>query len=58
MKDKLASIGKTAIIKTEHGLTVQVKILDYKNSYGRDRWLVSPLAGSGQAWVEKLLILD
>lgn len=54
MKDKLASIGKTATIQTEWGFRILVKILDYKNSYGRDRWLVTPVAGNGEAWVEKI----
>jgi hypothetical protein len=25
---------------------------DYKSQWGRDRWLVEPVAGSGQVWVE------
>lgn len=46
-------IGKQGWI--EFGkLMVDVKILDYKRSYGRDRWLVTPIAGSGQVWVENV----
>ena len=28
--------------------------LDFKQSYGNDRWLVEPVAGSGRAWVETI----
>ena len=46
-------IGKQGWI--EFGkLMVDVKILDYKRSYGRDRWLVTPVSGSGQVWVENV----
>lgn len=54
MKEKLAKIGTKTIIKTEWGFYIDVIIKDYKNSYGRDRWLVSPVSGSGEAWVEKI----
>lgn len=50
-KDNAKTIGKKATIKTS-GLKINVKILDYKNSYGRDRWLVTPQSGEGQVWVE------
>lgn len=46
-------IGKQGWI--EFGkLMVDVEILDYKRSYGRDRWLVTPVSGSGQVWVENV----
>jgi hypothetical protein len=53
---KAALIGKRATIKTTlpAGLTIKVHVLDYKFSYGNDRWLVRPVAGSGQAWVQKI----
>lgn len=54
MKEKLAKIGKTAQLQTAWGFTVKVEILDFKNSYGRDRWLVEPIEGKGSAWVENL----
>lgn len=54
MKEKLARIGTTAELQTSWGFTVTVEILDYKRSYGRDRWLVTPLKGQGQAWVERI----
>lgn len=51
--DIINYIGKQGWI--EFGkLMVDVKILDYKRSYGRDRWLVTPVSGSGQVWVENV----
>jgi hypothetical protein len=54
MKDKLERVGTLAELKTEWGMVVFVEIIDYKNSYGRDRWLVKPVSGRGEAWVEKI----
>lgn len=38
------------------GLNVEVKVLDIKNSYGRTRYLVTPVKGSGEVWVESVSI--
>lgn len=54
MKDKLTRIGTTASLKTAWGFEIWVEIIDYKQSYGRDRWLVKPVSGEGEAWVEKI----
>jgi hypothetical protein len=56
MKEKLQKIGSEATLKTSWGFNIQVEIIDFKQSYGRDRWLVKPLAGNGEAWVENLII--
>lgn len=40
------------------GLSVQVKVKDVKTSYGRDRYLVTPVAGSGEVWVESVTLLE
>jgi hypothetical protein len=55
-KNKARAIGKRATIQTTlpDGLTIEVDVLDYKFSYGNDRWLVRPVAGTGQAWVQKI----
>jgi hypothetical protein len=58
MKTKLEQIGKEAVIKTENGLSIIVIILDYKSSYGRDRWLVKPKEGSGETWVQNLEVVE
>jgi hypothetical protein len=52
LKDKLKLIGKAAKFNLPSGLTIDVEVLDFKSSYGKDRWLVKPVAGSGRAWVQ------
>jgi hypothetical protein len=39
---------------TLDSLLIDVKILEHKRSYGRDRWLVTPVAGTGEKWIEKI----
>lgn len=56
VKDKLALIGRHALVELG-GLQVKVEILDYKFTYGRDRYLVAPLSGKGEVWVEKLEVV-
>ena len=48
-KDKVAQVGKRGMIFV-WVFKVEVEIVDYKNSYGRDRWLVKPVAGEGEVW--------
>lgn len=50
-----SDIGKTGTIAAE-GLTVQVRILDVKQTYGRLRWLVTPVAGASEKWTETVTI--
>jgi len=57
MKEKFQQIGKRASIILG-GLTVRIEIIDYKYTYGRDRWLVSPIAGDGSVWVEKVIEIE
>jgi hypothetical protein len=54
-KEKIANVGKKGTIYAG-GFKVEVEIVDYKNSYGRDRWLVKPVAGSGEVWTEQNVI--
>ncbi len=54
-KENIKTIGKIGIIQLG-ALKIEVGIRDYKNTYGRDRWLVSPTAGSGETWVENVEI--
>ena len=51
-KDKVAKVGEKGAMLAG-GFKVEVEIVDYKNSYGRDRWLVKPVAGSGEVWTEQ-----
>jgi len=58
MKEKIQQfVGKKGIIITG-GLTVNVKILDYKRTYGKERWLVTPVSGAGQVWVQSVDLLE
>lgn len=50
MKELLANIGKEGHIYAG-GLTINVKVLDVKTSYGNLRYLVTPLSGSNEVWV-------
>lgn len=40
------------------GMTVKVEVKDVKQSYGRTRYLITPIAGSGEVWVENVKIDD
>jgi hypothetical protein len=44
-------VGKKATVKLG-GLVVEVKVTDVKHVYGRNRFLVTPVSGSGEVWVE------
>lgn len=56
MKNKIEDfIGK--VVKFESGgLSFEVKVIDVKNTYGRDRYQIEPVKGEGKIWVEKLKI--
>ena len=46
-----ARIGSSATLATEAFL-VPVEVKDAKQSYGRVRYLVTPVGGAGEAWVD------
>jgi hypothetical protein len=50
MKELIALIGKTALLR-EGEFLFPVTIEDVKNAYGVSRVEVSPVGGSGSAWV-------
>jgi hypothetical protein len=52
-KEKFARVGTKGSIFAG-GLKVDVEIVDYKFTYGRDRWQVKPIAGDGLIWVESV----
>jgi len=58
IKNKFQYLGAKALLPLENGLRIEIKIIDYKNTYGRDRWLVTPTTGSGEAWVENVKFYD
>lgn len=37
-------------------LHIDVRVLDVKQSYGKVRYLIQPVAGSGQQWMEHVTI--
>ncbi len=47
-------IGRTVLMRSRNPESVQfsVKIADAKNSYGNIRFLIQPVAGQGEQWVE------
>ena len=55
LKEITQYVGKTGNVLLG-GLTVAVKIKDVKNSYGRIRYLITPVTGSGEVWVESVKI--
>lgn len=55
MKEKIDKfIGKKVKVNLG-GLMVIVTIKDVKNSYGKDRFLITPVEGSGEVWTEKVV---
>lgn len=49
-------IGKTGSIQGDGTIRVTVEIKDAKSSYGVTRLLVSPITGSGEAWVNAVRV--
>jgi hypothetical protein len=47
-----ALINKPAIWNAGNGLSFRVSIKDIKRSYGCTRYLVAPIDGSGETWVQ------
>lgn len=58
MKEQITKyVGQKGIIQLG-GLKVEVDILDFKMSYGRERFLVTPVSGEGEVWVESVDIIS
>lgn len=56
MKDLIEKyVGKTGTVFAG-GMIVGVQICDVKMSYGRERYLVTPLQGKGEVWVEAVTL--
>jgi len=51
-------IGKTVsyVPKTQNGdgLKFRVKIISWRSSYGKNRFLIEPIAGTGRIWTEHI----
>ena len=46
-------IGQIGSIKVGN-FTIKVILMAFKQSFGRDRWYVRPVEGSGMTWVENV----
>lgn len=59
IKELAQNIGKEGTILLSN-MRVSVRILDVKQAYGNTRYLVTPLEGIGQTWVDerKVLVMD
>lgn len=51
VKEMIGLIGTTVMVKVD-GFTVPMTISDAKTAYGNKRFLVSPVGGSGESWVD------
>lgn len=51
IKELSARIGKTGTLDINSDFCPSVEVLDVKVSYGNLRYLVKPVSGSGQVWV-------
>ena len=45
-------IGARALLRVE-AFSVMVEVMDVKQAYGNTRYLVEPIGGHGEAWVDK-----
>lgn len=53
VKEQMAYIGQTGTVVLK-GLVVQVEVMDIKSEFGLVRYLVKPVAGSGEVWIENV----
>ena len=51
---EFSKLLQTKVHVNQRGLNVKVIILDVKRSYGKVRYLVTPVEGNGQIWVENI----
>lgn len=52
VSELVSLIGKEVVLSTD-GLKIKVKIKDARHAFGRTDVLVTPVAGSGEAWVSR-----
>lgn len=46
------TLNSYATIEMVRGVRINVQVIDVKNAYGNERFLISPLSGSGEVWVD------
>ena len=57
IKEQSKLIGQVRVYKVDNGsgtLSVKVTVKDIKSAYGRVRYLIEPVEGEGEMWVEQL----
>lgn len=52
-QDFVALLGRTGTIRL-NDLSLKVKVKDVKEVWGKVRYLVTPLAGAGEQWMENV----
>lgn len=52
-KQMVEKMGRTGHIHARGEMTVHVRVVDVKVSYGRVRYEITALAGNGTAWVDE-----
>lgn len=52
--DTLKHVGDIGLIELKT-LLIKVRVLNFKSEYGRERYLVEPIDGVGQVWVQKII---
>lgn len=52
LSEATQKIGKRVITHLRDDVTLEWTIVDYKQTYGKDRWKVEPVAGTGSTWFE------
>lgn len=50
MKEKI----KKAYIEFK-GLKIEIEVIGHKSSYGNERFLIKPVSGEGESWVENII---
>jgi hypothetical protein len=50
-------VGKKALYASDLSLKFEVVIKDFKIVFGRNRYLVMPVKGTGERWVENVTLI-
>jgi len=50
MKEVINKLNKTAMYDM-NGLKIEVTTIDFKTAWGNTRFLITPVAGTGEIWV-------
>lgn len=53
MKQLFTLLGREGFWNTSEGLSIQVRITDVKQAYGKVRYQITPINGVGYYWTEQ-----